>query len=213
MKNFYFTFVFILLTISVFCQYNRRDANRIGIIFGFNQFSLHSNNFISKPSSGLNAGLSLRGNYFDDWDIVYSIQFSENNFSVATKNLASVTKDAKYKLASAQISYQLSFRLIEHHLTFEFGPLVQVNGKLTLDNLSEKNTIIGTKLLAKDIVDISRFNFYPMVGVTAGVKHFRANISYQYCLSNMLGNLNNQNLGVNFKGYPGILNGNIIIYL
>jgi hypothetical protein len=39
------------------------------------------------------------------------------------------------------------------------------------------------------------------------------NISYQYGINNMLGNLNSQNLGVNFKGNPGILNGNLILYL
>jgi hypothetical protein len=77
----------------------------------------------------------------------------------------------------------------------------------------ENNIITGTTLLAKDIVDISTFNFYPVIGITAGVRHVRFNISYQYGINNMLGNLNNKNLGYSFKGNPGILNGNLIIYL
>jgi len=62
-------------------------------------------------------------------------------------------------------------------------------------------------------VDISTFNFYPVIGITAGVRHVRLNISYQYGINNMLGNLNSQNSNVNFKGNPGILNGNLILYL
>ena len=98
-------------------------------------------------------------------------------------------------------------------MSFEVGPIIQVNGKLVVDSDKANNLISGTTLLAKDIQDISKFNVYPMVGITFGVLHFRANISYQYGINNMLGNLNNQNLRYKFKGNPGILNGNLIIYL
>ncbi len=114
-------------------------------------------------------------------------------------------KDVNYKLPSAQVSLQLSYVIVEHVLSVEFGPIVQVNGKLKLDPADENNVISGTTLLAKDIVDVSKFNFYPTIGVTAGVKHFRFNVSYQYGMNNMLDNLNSKNLGYNFKGNPGII--------
>ena len=190
-----------------------RDSNRIGITFGANQMTLNTNNFQTKPELGWNAGLSMRGNFYNDWDMVYAMQFSENNFSVASKRLVAFNEDVNYKLASAQISLQLSYKLVENHLSVEFGPLVQINGKLKADHDKENNIISGTTLLVKDIEDISKFNFYPTVGVTFGVRHFRANISYQYGINNMLDNLNNKNLGVNLKGNPGILNGNLILYL
>lgn len=197
---------------SCFAQYDYRDANRIGIFFGVNQFTLNTNNFQTKPGSGWNGGLSMRGNFYNDWDMVYAMQFSENNFSVDT-NSGFITEDTNYKLASAQISLLWSYKIIENHLSLEFGPLVQVNGKLKIDQSQENNIISGTTLLAKDIVDISTFNFYPVIGITAGVRHVRLNISYQYGVNNMLGNLNSKNLGYSFKGNPGILNGNLIIYL
>ena len=197
---------------SCFAQYDYRDANRIGIFFGVNQFTLNTNNFQTKPGSGWNGGLSMRGNFYNDWDMVYAMQFSENNFSVDT-NSGFITEDTNYKLASAQISLLWSYKIIENHLSLEFGPLVQVNGKLKIDQSQENNIISGTTLLAKDIVDISTFNFYPVIGITAGVRHVRLNISYQYGVNNMLGYLNSKNLGYSFKGNPGILNGNLIIYL
>lgn len=213
MKKRYLTLVFILISVTVFAQYDYRDSNRIGISFGVNQFTLNTNDFHTQPAIGWNAGLSMRGNFYNNWDMVYAMQFSENNFSVATQSLFLSNEDVNYKLASAQISLQLSYKLIENVLSVEFGPLVQINGKFKVAAENENNIISGTTLLAKDIVDISKFNFYPTVGVTFGVRHFRANISYQYGITNMLENLNSKNLGVNLKGNPGIINGNLILYL
>lgn len=213
MKRLYFASVFMLISITAFAQYEYRDSNRIGISFGINQFTLNTNNFETKPGSGWNAGLSMRGNYYNDWDMVYTMQFSENNFTVATTSGFISNEAVNYKLSSAQISLMLSYKIVENHLSFEFGPLVQVNGKLNVDKDKENNNISGTDLSAKDIVDVSTFNFYPVIGITAGVRHVRLNISYQYGINNMLGNLNSQNSNVNFKGNPGILNGNLILYL
>ncbi|SEA19297.1 Outer membrane protein beta-barrel domain-containing protein [Flavobacterium gillisiae] len=213
MKKLYFTSVLILVACTVFAQYGYRDSNRIGISFGANQLTMNTDNFQTKPDLGWNAGLSVRGNFYDNWDMVYALQFSENNFSVATRKLNVQNVDVNYKLASAQISLQLSYILVENILSVEFGPVVQVNGKFKIDYEEENNTINGTALLAKDIVDISKFNFYPTVGITAGVRHFRFNVSYQYGINNMLDNLNTKQLGVNFNGNPGILNGNVILYL
>lgn len=212
MKKKYFSYLLLLFSMTVFAQYNYRDSNRIGISFGLNQFTLNTSNFQTKPGMGWNAELSMRGNYYDDWDMVYAMEFSENNFTVDT-NSGFITEDTNYKLPSAQVSLMLSYKIVENHLSFEFGPLLQINGKLKVDSKSENNIISGTTLFAKDIVDISQFNFYPTIGITAGVRHLRLKISYQYGVNNMLGNLNNKNLGYNFKGNPGILNGNLIIYL
>ncbi len=213
MRKISFTLFFVFISITAFSQYKYRDSNRIGISFGVNQFTLNTDNFQTKPELGWNAGLSMRGNFYNNWDMVYNIQFSENNFSVATNTFTLAKEDVNYKLASAQVSLQVSYKLVENHLSIEFGPIVQVNGKLNIGNTDENNVISGTTLLAKDIREISNFNFYPTVGITFGVRHFRANVSYQYGVNNMLENLNNKNLGVNFKGNPGILNGNLIIYL
>lgn len=212
MKNLCFSLFFLLVSMVGFAQYNYRDSNRIGITFGMNQFSLNTKNFQTKPGTGWNGGLSMRGNYYDNWDMIYSIQFSENNFLVKT-NSGFITEDIKFKLSSAQISLMASYEIVENQLSFEFGPLVQVNSKLKTDAANEENTISGTDILVKQITNISRFNFYPVVGVTAGFTHFRANVSYQYGINNMLGALNNQDLGIKLKGHPGILNANLIIYL
>jgi hypothetical protein len=213
MKKLYISCIVLLISFMANAQYGYRDSNRIGVTFGVNQFSLNTSNFQTKAALGWNGGLSIRGNFYDNWDMVYAIQFSENNFTVATKNRFLVNEDVNLKLASAQISLQLSYRIIENHLTFEFGPIVQLGGKFKADYGKENNIISGTTLVIKDVEDISKFNFYPAAGITAGVKHFRFNVSYQYGINNMLENLNSKNLGYNFKGNAGILNGNVLLYL
>ena len=213
MKKIFLTTVIVLNALVATAQYKYRDSNRIGIMLGVNQFTLNTSNFETKPASGWNAGLSMRGNFYNDWDMVYAMQFSENNFTVATKNLALQAEDVNYKLPSAQISLMLSYKIVENHLSVEFGPVVQVNGKLNVADEDENNTISGTALKAKDITDISKFNFYPAIGITAGIKHLRVNFQYQYGVNNILSNLNKQDLGINFKGNPGILSANLLLYL
>lgn len=212
MKKIFLGFIFII-SATAFAQYGYRDSNRIGVFFGANQCTLNTNNFETKPEIGWNAGLSMRGNFYNNWDMVYAIEFSENNFMVTTKNLVSLNEDVNYKMPSAQISLQLSYVCIENHLSIEFGPIVQLNGKLKTESENENNSITGTALLVKDIEDISKFNVYPTAGITFGVKHVRFNISYQYGLMNTLGNLNNKYPNANFKGNTSMLNGNLIIYL
>jgi len=217
MKNKFLTAVFVLISITASAQYKYRDSNRIGIIFGLNQINLNTDDFTVNPELGWNVGLSVRGNFYNDFDMVYTMQFSENKFTVPTTvpttNFFPKKVDVDYKLPSAQISLMLSYKIVENHLSVEFGPLVQVNGKFVIDKTDEENVISGN-LKAKDIVDISKFNFYPAIGITAGVKHVRANIQYQYGVTNLLGNLNGQEgISTNFKSHPGIISANIIVYL
>jgi hypothetical protein len=144
--------------------------------------------------------------------MVYAMQFAENNFEIATNKSFSPNEDVKCKFSAVQISLLASYKIIENHLSLDFGPTFQLNGKLKVDLLKEDNTVAETTLKIKEIVDISKFNFYPTIGITAGERHFRANISYQYGLVNILSPLNSDNPGKNFKGNSSILNGNIIIY-
>lgn len=213
MKKIFYTAAFILTSLLVSAQYKYRDSNHIGIILGINQTSLSTTNFKVNPEMGWNAGLSMRGNFYNNWDMVYAMQFSENNFSVDTRNILLAKEAVNYKLASVQIALMGSYKIIENHLSFELGPVVQVNDKLKLDQNQNNNIISGTTLRAIDIVEINTFNFHAAVGITAGIKNLRLNIQYQQGINNILANLNENNLKTNFKGNLGILSGNLIIYL
>ncbi|MEK8178992.1 PorT family protein [Flavobacterium buctense] len=198
----------LLATTIGSAQHGYRDSNMIGITLGLNQFNVNTSDFETKPGDGWNVGLSMRGNAFNDWDAIYGLQFSEYNFTVATLSQFLNERETNYKLSCANITFQLSYKFIENHLSVEFGPMVQVNGKLALDETDEDYIVKGNPgVLAKDLTDISNVTIYPVVGLTAGVRNVRLNVTYQYGINNMFGKIDGD-----FKGNASVVNGNIIFY-
>ncbi|RZJ33889.1 MAG: PorT family protein [Flavobacterium sp.] len=213
MKKYFYLCIAALVGFCSNAQYEYRDSNRIGISGGLNYFTLDTKNFQSQSGTGWSAGLSVRGNFYNDFDMVYGLQFSENRFSVATLNGLGAREDVDYKLPSAQVYLLLSYKFIENHLSAEIGPMFQINGNTTIDENDEDKVVAGNLYTAKDLTDISKFSFYPTVGLTVGVRHFRLQATYQYGVTNLLNNLNNKGFGDDFKGHASIFTGTLIIYL
>lgn len=202
--------MFFLLLSSTFgfAQYGYRDSNMVGITLGLNQFTLNSSDIETKPGTGWNVGLSMRGNFYNDWYAIYGIQFSEYNYKVVTKKGGiSGDRDVNYKLPCANITFQFSYKFIENHLSVELGPMVQINGNAQIDKNEETNIVKGTALTAKDFTKMSNVGVYPVIGITAGVRNARLNLTYQYGVMNMLGKVDGS-----FKGNASIINGNVIFY-
>ena len=213
MKNLFLAVSLLCAAFTASAQHDLHDSNRIGITVGLNQTALATSNFVTKPAMGWNGGLSVRGNFYNDFDMVYAMQFSENNFTVRTLNQLAAREEVEYKMSSAQISLMLSYKIAGNNLSIEAGPVLQVNGKLKVEKENEENIIEGTLLQAKDIAEVNTFNFNFAVGITGGITKLRASIQYQYGVSNILNNLNDKHPGNNFMGHLGILSGNIIVYL
>ena len=201
----------ILMVNLVSAQYGYRDSNRIGIQVGINQFSLNTDDFDTRPGVGWSAGLSVRGNYYNNFSMIYSIRFSENNFEVATQN-GLIREDVKFKLPAAQIALLLSYNIIESHLSVELGPMLQINGNLKVDERYENNRVTDA-MTAQEMAKISKFHLYPTIGLTGGLTRVKLNVTYQYGATNLLGSLNDKGFGQNFKAHAGIVSGSIIVYL
>lgn len=99
MKNLVATFLFLLgLTFTVNAQYGYRDGNRIGLSAGITQLGLTTSNFRTKPSSGWMGGLSVRGNYYNNFSMIFGMQFTESHFTIATKTPALQNRETPLKL-------------------------------------------------------------------------------------------------------------------
>ena len=199
--------ILLLFTSTLgFAQYGYRDSNMIGITLGVNQFSLNTSDIETTPGTGWNLGLAMRGNFYDDWDAIYGLQFSEYNFKVATLNETLHPRETNFKLPCANVTFQLSYKFIENHLSMEFGPMVQINGKLAIEKTDENYLIKGQEeLTAKDMTNIGNVSIYPLIGITAGVRNVRLNVSYQYGVNNMLAKVPG-----GFSGHASVINGNIV---
>ena len=198
-----------------FAQTGYRDGNRIGLSFGISQTTLFTSNFDAKPEMGFAGGLSVRGNYYNNWSMIYGMQFFSNSFSLES----TFDQKLKYNIQGVQIRLLFSYNVVEDHVSLDFGPVLQINGKLQLSTSDENKTIKGTLLKANQIVDVSPVsgNFY--LGCSAGSKTIRAVIFYEYGFTNLLNKLNKDdslqalNNGDAFKGNLGTINGQIIFNL
>ncbi len=196
-------------------QYGSRDGNRIGISFGVSQTNLFTNNFKANPEMGFAGGLSVRGNYYNNWSMIYGMQFFSHNFSLESN----FDQKIKYNFSGVQVRLLFSYNVVEDHVSLDFGPVLQINGKLKVESSDEDKIIKGTLLSANDIIDVSPVsgNFY--LGVSAGNRTVRAMIFYEYGFTNFLNKLNKEdslrplNNGDKFKGNLGSINGQLVINL
>ena len=198
-------------------QRGHKNSNRIGIGAGLTQLNIYTNNFTVTPESGWIGGLSVRGNYYNNWQMSFGMFFTDSNFSIPTLKGLQQTQ-TNFKMSAVQIYFVPSYVAVKDHLNLEFGPVLQINGKLGIDKDDENNLLLDQPgLIAKDIVDVSKINANFYVGINGGIKNARARIGYQYGLTNFFGNLkNNDNvklLGEKMKGNIGLISGQITIYL
>lgn len=215
MKKTFLSLTFLIFTIVTFAQYDNKDGNRIGISGGVNQSTLMGSNFTTKPGNGFAGGLSVRGNYYNNWSMIYGMQFFVNKFSLES----TFKQDIDYSLSGVQIRLLLSYNIIKDHISFDFGPVLQVNGKMSVNSADESKILNGTLLKANQIFDVSKVNGNAYVGISAGSKVVRALVFYQYGFTNVFNSLNSQdgltllNGNKSFKGNIGTISGQIIFNL
>ena len=212
----------VLFSCFTFAQYGYRDGNRIGIAAGVSHCSLFTSSFDAKPGIGFAGGLSVRGNYYNDWSMIYGMQFFNSQFSLGKSSLT--TRETEFSLQGVQIRLLFSYNIVQDHVSLDFGPVLQVNGKLAVNASSKTNVIKYDEaskqaIRAEDILDVSNIGGAFYLGFSAGSKTVRAQVFYQYGFTNLFNKLNKNNdltalnSNENFKGNLGTLNGQIVFNL
>jgi hypothetical protein len=219
MRNF-LSLLLVIISISIgYSQFAQKDGNRIGVSFGVSQATLTTNNFNTKPDIGYSGGLSVRGNYYNNWSMIYGMQFFIHNVIIETTSPTFKQTDSQYSLYGAQLRLLMSYNIIKNHISLDFGPVVQFNDKLSVKDAEANYTINGTALKANQIEDVSKFSGLAYIGCSAGTKVVRLNVFYTYGFTNILDNLNTKdglkalNGNNSFKGNYGVINGQIVFNL
>lgn len=213
--------VIALFSIVSFGQRGFKDSNRIGIGGGLTQMNIYTSNFTIKPQQGWMAGMHVRGNYYNDWQMSFGMFFTDSNFSLETyKGLSKV--DTNFKLSAVQIYLLPGYVISENHFNIEFGPVLQINDKLKISKDDENNVLVDyatNNVKAKDITQVSKINANVYAGINVGITNVRLRLGYQYGINNFFGNYKRvDELKTNipnekFKGNLGILSGQLTIYL
>jgi len=201
-------------------QRNFDQYNRLGLSGGFTFFDLSTSNFETSQGNGFMGGFTTRGSFINNFDLIYGITFFSNKVKISGSSMNGVSGgfervNMTYGLQSVQINFLGSYNVIRHHLSLDFGPLLNVSGKLKLDSDQYEDYIIDgfQQLRASEIEDISKVSVLLMGGISAGLENFRLGAHYQYGLTNVLKNLNDLDLeGDDFDGRTTTLILSAVLY-
>jgi len=213
-KNLLIVTVLFLSYHSIFSQRNYDDYNRIGVIGGLTLFDITTSNFETEMGQGFQGGFTTRGAFRNDFDLIYGLSFFSNSVGIKGNSSAD-TQFIDYKIQGVQIGFLGSYNIVKHHLSVEFGPILNVNSKLKIDSERYLGYILDgyDTLKAEDIQDISKVNFLVAGGLTGGFQSVRLSAMYQYGVTNMLNKLNSENLEeANFKGHSSTYVFSVIAY-
>jgi hypothetical protein len=224
MKSFLFIFIFFVSMTTVLGQSYRNTGsyNRIGVQARLLFSSLETSDFEVDGKEGFQGGFTTRGRVYNNWGLVYGIDFVSANFSVQGAGASqAIENQIDYGIIGAQLNILLSYNIIGQNLAIDFGPALLVNGKMKLkDNAQEDTRIAGyTTLTGSDLEEISMINPFAIVGFTGGFENVRLSVQYQYGLTNILNGLNKQELDLidpearNFKGTASFISAGVVFYL
>ncbi len=203
---------------SSFAQHNYDEYNRLGITGGITIFDISTSNFTTKKATGMAFGFTTRGSFYNNFDLLYGVGFTNNKLILIAFEAGNYSNrhEIEYVIQSAQVHFFGSYNIIQHHLSLEFGPVLNINGKMKLKTDRYEDFILeGTQtVLAKDVQDISTVNFLVMGGITAGLENFRLTAHYQYGVTNMLNKLNEKEFAeeIDFDGTSGTIILGAVIY-
>lgn len=214
LKNFLFSALFLLMFHQIAAQRNYRGNNLLGITAGMSFTGIETDDFIVKRGTGFSGGFTNRGAFRNDFDLIYGINYQNSKVILVGLN-GNEVHPMNYTIQGAQIQFLGSYNIVVKHVSVEFGPIFDINGKMKLDQKLQENYILsGYKTLAaNELEDIAKFNILLAGGLTAGLEHFRISGLYQYGLLNMFAPLNSKNLEKNdFKGHSSTITLSAIVY-
>ncbi len=208
LKNLFFVTLLITTTQQAFSQRNYDGYNLLGLSGAYTLFDIKTSDFNTKQAGGFLGGFSTRGAFRNDFDLIFGINYFSNNVEIFGASSAGEEQYIDYNLQGAQLYMLGSYNIITHHLSIEFGPVLNISGKLKLKTEQFEEYILDgyTSLKAKDIQEVSPVNFHLHGGITGGIENFRVSVQYQYGITNMFGKLNKNDLEYdNFKGNSSLI--------
>ena len=217
LKRLIFATLSLFLVKEAYSQRNFDQYNRLGITGGYTLFDITTSDFTTTQAGGFIAGFTTRGAFRNNFDFIYGLSFYSNKVEIVGKNPSNnfETQFIEHNLQGVQINFLGSYIIIMDHLSLEFGPILNVSGKMKVTSKNFEDYIIDgyETLKAKDLENVSPVNFNLMGGITGGIENVRASVQYQYGVTNMLNKLNDKDLEYsNFKGNSSIIIFSLVVY-
>ena len=209
-KKAVFVTLALVICTGVVAQRNYDEYNRLGVQAGISFFDINTSHFVTEQQTGFAGGFTTRGSFRGGFDLIYGLTFFSNKVGILGSNLAHSPSERQfitYTIPNVQLNFLGSYNIVKHHFSLEFGPILNVNGKMKVDSERLEDYVLDgyTTLRAQDIEDINPINFHVMGGATVGLENFRLSAQYQYGVTNIFGRLNDNDIekpngGEDFEG-------------
>lgn len=168
--------------------------NRLGLGGDATFFNITSDDVVVTQGTGWSANFETRGDFRDDFDLIYSLGVFNHNFSVNEN----VTNDQiDMSMLGVEIKFLLAWKIAQSdYFSIEAGPALQLNGELKIDNEDRYGeSFIGgsNAVVLKEFQNTMPVNLNGVIGFSFGARSFRVTAHYHYSLVDSL-------TGTNFIG-------------
>lgn len=221
LKFFLFVSIFTCLT-SINAQnrnYGGDSYNRLGIQAGVTHGGIDSDNFTTTKNTGIMAGLTTRSNVWNNFLVVYGVNFYSMKTGIMGHELtSSKMENMDFKTTGVQLNLFAGHKLIDEHLSVEIGPILQINSKWEVEEKFENYLVEDYIITAKDLEEVSRVNLNVAANISAGFPDIKLWVQYQYGVSNFMKNLNEKGLQIkdpratNLEGHLGLATAGVVYY-
>ncbi len=223
--RYYYVFFFVIFC-SIFnpLAAQRRNSsgdsyNRLGVQAGITNGGMDSDNFNTTKTTGFMGGLTTRANVYNNFLVVYGINFYSMNTGIMGHALNSNEfENIEFQTTGVQLNLFAGHKIIKEYLSIEAGPILQINSKWEVDNQFKDHLIEDYSFTAKDLEEVSRVNFNLAASLSAGIADVKLWFQYQYGVSNFLKNLNDGDLenkdsrAANLEGHLGMATAGVVYY-
>lgn len=198
------------------------NYNRFGVQAGVNRFNIHTDELEVNPGISWTAGFHSRASFYNDFQFIYGINFYDYKLTIdGREKIETPVADSEieYNMIGVQLNFFGSYKILDHNLSVEAGPVVQVNGKLNARQDKEYWYLGNYDIQAIDIEKVSPFNVNLAAGISGGSETLKLWAQFQYGLNNMLKGLEDEGLQEidpsvpKMTGHMSMLAGGIVIFL
>jgi len=193
--NKYLSVILVVITLlfvtNSFSQTRYKDYNRFGISAGIHQFDIRTNDLVTTTSTGFHGGLSTRGTVGRHFDMIYFLFLNRHEINIlGSETILADNEEIPFKLLAAKIGLLGSYKIIEKHLSIEFGSALQLSDKFDIESTFNDYILEGyDTFTAKDARQTSRLNVMGIVGISTGFQSFKISLQYEYGFTNVLSKL------------------------
>jgi hypothetical protein len=155
--------------------------NRTGLGGDATFFNIVSDDVKLSQGTGWSANFETRGNFRDDFDLIYSLGVFNHNFSV-NENLTNDQIDMS--MVGVELKFLLAWKILQSdYFSIEAGPALQLNGELKIGNEEQyQDSFTGelNPVALKEFQNTMPLNLNGVIGFSGGVRNFRVTVHYHY---------------------------------